>query len=118
MAKRTRIDWEGAKAEAIIGKEGDRGVGDAANMVLKGTNQVVPLEDGILMGTGAISEENGVFAIYYDTPYAVRMHQNPEYNFGNGRKGRFLKNTMGQSRKRILEFFAKALKVGFNKKVM
>lgn len=59
----------------------------------------VPLDEGFLLNSGtsgiaANEEHNGlpVGQTSYDTKYAIRLHEHPEYNFQNGRKGKYLED--------------------------
>jgi hypothetical protein len=70
----------------------------------------VPFRDGDLQASGDIDVERVgqkvKGSVFYDTPYAVRMHEHPEYEFGNGRKGLYLKDVMdllGASIKKRIE---------------
>jgi len=36
--------------------------------------------------------------VSYDTPYAARLHEHPEYNFQNGRQGKYLEEPAMQNR--------------------
>ena len=48
--------------------------------------------------------------IYYDTPYAARLHEHPEYNFQHGRKGKWLENTNKEKGPEIIEIVADQLR--------
>jgi len=61
----------------------------------------VPFDEGTLSGSGAVEPavdiEEGA-AIVYDTPYAVRLHEHPEYNFSKdsnpNAQGKWVENAM------------------------
>lgn len=71
----------------------------------------VPFELGNLSDSGATvpaeTLEEGV-AVVYDTPYAARLHEHPEFNFQNGRKGKYLEDPAMQNREELGQIVAKA----------
>lgn len=78
-----KLDANGKKAA----KYARAAVGDE---LLRLSQKEVPLDEGTLANTG-ISEEDGDDQIVaYNTPYAARLHEHPEYNFQKGRKGKYL----------------------------
>ncbi|WP_402843785.1 hypothetical protein [Microbacterium sp. GXS0129] len=74
-----------------------QGLNLAAERGLALTAERVPLDLGTLVGSGAVepasSPEDGA-AITYNTPYAVRLHEHPEYNFQNGRQGKYVEEPL------------------------
>lgn len=50
------------------------------------------------------------FYISYNTPYAVRLHENPQYDFRKGREGKWLEKTSKQKSKKIKEWLRKELR--------
>ena len=71
------------------------GLNKAAERLLALSSVEVPLEIGTLQASGqverAASPDEGS-AVTYDTPYAARLHEHPEYNFQGGRKGKYLES--------------------------
>jgi len=45
----------------------------------------------------------------YHTPYATRLHENPQYNFQRGRKGKYLEDPIKKNLTRIGEMIGKTL---------
>ncbi|GAA3730105.1 hypothetical protein GCM10022239_03390 [Leifsonia bigeumensis] len=72
-----------------------RGENKAAERLLALSSAEVPFEFGTLDESGAVlpaeNAEDGA-AVTYDTPYAARLHEHPEYDFQNGRKGKYLED--------------------------
>jgi hypothetical protein len=54
----------------------------------------VPHDKGTLQNSGyvnfAFGGSKGDIVIGYNTPYAARLHEHPEYHFQKGRKGKYL----------------------------
>src|SRR4051812_18104725 len=69
------------------------GVNLAAERLLALASQVAPLDIGTLVGSGTVERattpEEGA-AVVFDTPYAARLHEHPEYTFQNGRQGKYV----------------------------
>lgn len=54
----------------------------------------VPHDEGNLELSGGVYVDRGELegAVYYDTPYASRLHEHPEYNFQGKGQGKWLEN--------------------------
>lgn len=74
-----------AKAEMVLN--------DQANEVLYESRNQAPFDTGTLVKQSSV-ENTGKLerTIIYRTPYAERLHEHPEYNFQNGRKGKYLED--------------------------
>ena len=72
---------------------------------------VVPFDIGTLESTADVSKASntkGVASIRWITPYASKLYFHPEYNFQNGRKGKWADAWInGSKRKFILSTFKK-----------
>jgi hypothetical protein len=80
-----RIDWATdparQKAEKMAGDE-----------ILRLSNIEVPFDKGILSFSGRVDAFPNYVEVGYHTKYAHRLHEHPEYNFQNGRKGKYLED--------------------------
>lgn len=84
----------------------------ASEYLLTEANNTVPFDDGILKASGKTSSDELTMkvAVSYDTPYAVRLHENPQYNFqGNGR-GKWLELTMNENKQEIIRLIQQQIK--------
>lgn len=77
----------------------------AAEHLLELSLHGVPFDQGTLAGTGAVERATGPdqpAAVSYDTPYAVRLHEHPEYNFSTkanpNAQGKWLENAALENR--------------------
>jgi hypothetical protein len=72
-----------------------------------------PLDIGTLIESQAVipatDPEEGA-AVTYDTPYAAKLHEHPEFNFQNGRKGKYLEDPALQHRDELGEIIAKQVR--------
>jgi hypothetical protein len=103
------------------------GFGDVADQILAGIvvgeNQAAerllalaiprtPLQDGALRGSGHVEQasdaEEGA-AVVFDTPYAARLHEHPEYSFtGPGTGGKYLENPALENKQELGDIIRKA----------
>lgn len=74
--------------------------------LLKDAAETIPYREGIMQGTGFVdgeynsSTKTALARVGYDTPYAARLHEHPEYNFRGGRRGLWLKLTLEEETER------------------
>ena len=87
-----------------------QGVQDAAEYVLQEANKMVPHDEGDLERSGDISVEKGQASIFYDTPYAKRLHEHPDYTFNKGRQGKWLEKASRESTDKVNKFLVKAVR--------
>lgn len=52
----------------------------------------VPHDEGSLQNSGVVEEDKGDVVVGYRQPYAARLHENPQYTFQKGRKGKYLED--------------------------
>lgn len=75
-----------------------QGVALAGERLLALSSVEVPHDVGTLSQSGAVStplasqSADPVAEVTYDTPYAARLHEHPEYNFQKGRKGKYVED--------------------------
>ena len=69
---------------------------DIAEYVLGEAIQQVPHEEGDLQSSGKVSVDEGSsrVAVSYDTPYAVRQHEDMTYQHDPGRKAKYLEDPL------------------------
>lgn len=100
----------GEIAERLI-----RGENLAAERLLALSSMEVPFDTGALSSTGAVlnaeDSETGS-AVTYDTPYAARLHEHPEYNFQGGRKGKYLEDPAIHNRDELGGIIGKVVRDG------
>jgi hypothetical protein len=88
----------------------------AAEHVLTESIRTVPKDTGLLQKSGKVSSDiNSMEAVVsYDTPYALRLHEHPEYNFQNGRRGKWLELTVLEQQSKIGEIIASKMRGDIN----
>lgn len=85
---------------------------DILEDALRESNQVVPIEEATLQRSGftELDRENLTGQVAYDTPYAVRQHEDPTLKHDAGRKDHYLEDTVEQNRRRHLEYLQRAVR--------
>lgn len=94
---------------------GLRAVKIGAEVLLEKSKLHVPHDKGMLENSGATSSDatdpnNPVATTFYDTPYAERLHEHPEYNFQGKGRGKWLQSAKDESGAQILAEMARILR--------
>lgn len=108
MAQRWRhnIDLTGLSARARDAA-GD-GLHDALEHVLQVSNSRVPIEEGTLERSGDVDLDRAALrgAVSYDTPYAVRQHEDMTLTHDAGRQAKYLESAFTGERQQVLDIIA------------
>lgn len=112
---RSSAQWKpNADAKAAIMTGLERGVGLAAEHVLGEAKRIVPHETGVLERSGRAGTENlrntvrG--AVSFDTPYAVKQHENTHYRHKKGRKAKYLESALNGNSSKIQQIIGAAVR--------
>jgi hypothetical protein len=107
-----RVVWNDRVVSSIVANAAADGLSDAAEFILEEANRKVPHDEGNLQRSGSPSVDPSKMeaVVSYDTPYAVRLHEHPEYNFQKGREGKWLENTMRDKRDEALVHIANKIR--------
>lgn len=82
------------KAAQLIREAIAQGVEDAAEDVLRKSNQVVPTDPGNeLEKSGKVTTDGTSAAVSYNTEYAVIQHERMDYRHDPGRRAKFLEQS-------------------------
>ena len=117
MKANVKVKWYGDLAKESERKLAKVAIHDAAEFILQESNDIAPFDYGDLVRSGETDIEvkpTGINAsVYYDTPYAARLHEHPEYNFQNGRQGKYLEKTINKNKNIVKEYLISAYKKAF-----
>ena len=93
-----RSVWFGGLVTTRMRVAAADGLFDAAEHILEYANRSVPHREGTLMRSGQADVDRARLeaSVSYDTPYAVRLHEHPEYNFRGGRRGKWLELSLAE----------------------
>jgi hypothetical protein len=96
MTQRARLVWAGQSAIEQVRAGAALGLRLGAEHVLGESRRRVPIEEGNLerSGTATVDEDELRAAVAYDTPYAVRQHEDMTYRHDQGRQAKYLEEPL------------------------
>lgn len=108
MARNFRLRFDGTAAARQMREGAARGLLLAAEHVLQLSNEVVPLDESELQrsGVASIDEPSLTAMVSYDTPYAVRQHEELQWRHAPGRTAKYLENSLNAARPEIAAIIA------------
>jgi hypothetical protein len=103
-----KVSWDDGQARSKADAEATRALTLAAEHLLAKANDTVPIEEGTLARSGSVDVDGraGEATVSYDTPYALRLHENPQYAFKHGRRGKWLELTLQEQAAAIMRVFS------------
>lgn len=109
------IQWKpGSDAQLAFDRGSRRGVGLAAEYILGESRRIVPHDEGTLERSGKAGVVDGRQgargAITYDTPYAVRQHEETSYRHKKGRRAKYLEGPLNAGQGKVLGILAAELR--------
>ncbi|MFD8151744.1 hypothetical protein ACFV28_13465 [Streptomyces sp. NPDC059720] len=112
MTQRTRLRWNGAAALRGTRAGAVRGLRVAAEHVLTESRKVVPIEEATLerSGVATVDESSLTAAVSYDTPYAVRQHEELNYRHDAGRTAKYLERPLTEQADNVAAIIAAELR--------
>ncbi|MFD9813713.1 hypothetical protein [Streptomyces sp. NPDC059080] len=95
-AQHARLHWNGQAVTAVMREAAARGLLLGAEHTLAVSRQRVPIAEGTLERSGAASvdEQQLAAAVSYDTPYAVRVHEDLTARHSPGRTAKYLESVL------------------------
>lgn len=108
MVQQAKVVWHGAAAKRQARRGAARGLGLATEHLLQVSNTQVPIEEGTLERSGVASVDEGKLrgATSYDTPYAVKQHEDLTLAHDSGRNAKYLENAVNSERREVAEIIA------------
>jgi hypothetical protein len=101
------------KSVKIRSKKGAiRGLALAGEHLLGESNKQVPIEEATLERSGAASVDEAKLrgAVSYDTPYAVKQHEDLNLKHDSGRNAKYLENAFNSEADTVAKIIADAIK--------
>ena len=86
----------------------------ATEHVLSEANKQVPHDEGTLERSGRASNDGKRGAVSYDTPYAVRQHEDMSLHHDGKGQAKWLEVTMAQEKQAIAQIVATAVRKGLD----
>lgn len=100
--------WHGPKATRVVHGAAVKGLTLGAEHLLGVSKAIVPIDDGTLEHSGVASVDAGQLkaAVSYDTVYAVRQHEELDWEHDEGRQAKYLEEPMHAETETILAIIA------------
>jgi len=114
----TRWYWWGSRVSAAVDKGSTMAMEEEGEDLLETANRHVPYEDGVLMASGDVDSDvdrvgfaaaNIEVAVSYDTEYAVKLHEHPEFHFQGSGEGKWLEHALQKKDITFIAAIASAL---------
>lgn len=111
MGQQYRMNWGGRRIWTNSGRQrASNGVRLGLEHVLAESNKIVPLDEGPLQRSGKVDVDGLDGTISYDTPYAVRQHEDLTYRHAPGRQAKYLETAMNTNREEVKRIIARELR--------
>jgi hypothetical protein len=98
MPQTVRIEWHGQRVKAAARRGALRGLATAAEHLLALSRREVPIEEGTLERSGRAEVDAAAMrgSVSYDTPYAVRQHEELTWRHDPGRNAKYLEGPLNR----------------------
>ncbi|WP_205314877.1 minor capsid protein [Nonomuraea lactucae] len=108
MPQRARLKLNTQQIKARQRAGAVKGLKVAAEHLLQVSRELVPHEEGTLERSGTVSadEANLRAAVSYDTPYAVRQHEELTWKHDPGRQAKYLEEPLNTEAATMMELVA------------
>ncbi|MGY4990904.1 hypothetical protein [Streptomyces nigrescens] len=112
MTQRARLRWNGEQALEGTHAGAVRGLRIAAEHVLAESRRIVPLEEATLerSGVATVDESQLTAGVSYDTPYAVRQHEELSFRHDAGRSAKYLERPLTEQAETVRAIIAAQLR--------
>ena len=98
------------KALSLIDDVARKGTSKVAEEILRLSQFEVPHDTGLLQNSGHVEADGNGQIVGYNKVYAARLHENPQYNFQKGRKGKYLEDPIKNNLATFTKFLADVMK--------
>jgi len=108
-----RMRWHGEEVKKKVIAAASKALQDSAEHVLTESNKTNPYREGVLERSGATSfDQQGLeAAVYYDTPYAIKVHEQPGLKYSDPKaRWKWLEMTVKEQANRVVQFIADRLR--------
>ena len=111
-AKRFLFEWFGDDVHKKVMSATERGLFKGLEYIKQESVKVVPKDTGVLEKSASvkISKDGKQGAVSYDTPYAIRQHEELGYRHAEGRIAKYLEIPFQQNQGRALEIMQREIR--------
>lgn len=102
------LRWRGGAVTRGVHRAGVRGLAEGAEHILDESRRIVPLEEGMLSGSGHtdVDEDALEAVVAYDTPYAVPQHEDLTLGHDPGRSAKYLERPARERAGAVRDYIA------------
>lgn len=112
MAMRVRVEDFTQQVSARVSGARHRALAIGGEFILENANRTVPIEEGTLMRSGKVTVGDDEAAVSYDTPYAVRQHEDTRLRHDPGRRAKWLERTLAEQQQQTMNLMAQEIRKG------
>lgn len=89
-----------------IAAAAESAVADGIEFLAEQANRTVPHQEGTLGRSARTSQDGARAALSYDTPYAVRQHEDTRLRHDEGRRAKWAERTFAEEARQVGDFVA------------
>lgn len=108
----TTMKWHGDEVIKKIHEAQVKALRDSVEHLLTEANKTNPYREGTLERSGStdVDEISMQASVYYDTPYAIRVHEEPGLRYTDPKaRWKWLELTVNEQADRVVEYIRKNL---------
>jgi hypothetical protein len=102
------LTWNGDEVLAVLDEALMRGLQVGGEHILTESRKVAPLDEGTLERSGTVTPDPDKLQVIisYDTPYAVRQHEELDWRHAPGRTAKYLERPLTEEGPTALQLLA------------
>lgn len=106
------IKWRGDEALRIAREAGFQALRDGAEHILTEAIDETPIDTGTLRRSGTVTEAPSEDAVYisFNTPYAIKQHEDLTLNHPNGGKPKYLEDPFNRNKDKVINLVDNRIK--------
>lgn len=112
-----QIQFDASTVKANLRKLKERGqmaettsTKDLAYEILRLASERVPHDKGTLQNSGTVQQIGRSIFVGFNMVYAAYLHEHPEFNFREGRQGKYLENAIRENKDSLGLDYAQSVK--------
>jgi len=108
----TTMKWHGDEVIKKIHEAQVKALRDSVEHLLTEANKTNPYREGTLERSGSTDVDEGAMqaSVYYDTPYAIRVHEEPGLHYTDPKaRWKWLEMTVKEQTDKVIEYIKKCL---------
>lgn len=104
-----KSQWFGGEAKARKNEAVQTGLRIASDHLLAKSREIVPFLEGTLSNSGNVDIQPRLGIVSYNTPYAIKQHEELSYWHSDGRQAKYLEKPLKSESKRLQEIIQRTV---------